>query len=83
MAQGTDPLALSLIVDLPPGVTEAQAKQLASAMRKSLVEFGRALDIPGEQFKVNSVSGPAEPQRLSEVREGKTLPGVVLKHRGV
>lgn len=75
-----EPRAVSLVVRLPDGATAAQAKALAEAFEEVLVDFGRAMQIPGTKLKVEAVQGPAAPIRLNDVVGTGNVPGVVLTH---
>ena len=71
--------AVSLIVDLPKGMSPAQARKLSSALETFLVDFGRTTSGAGQRLKIRSVSGPASPVRLHIDDRSVTLPAVVLK----
>jgi hypothetical protein len=76
-----DPLAVSMLVELPDDMSEEQAKLLAAALKRTVVDFSRALSGGGGELKIGSVHGPAAPAALVEIRGHDSVPGVFLKHR--
>jgi len=74
-------LGVSLLVRLPPEASAAQARALSKAFETVLVDFGRAMQIPGRKLKVEAIQGPAEPIHVDEVTGTGTVPAVVLAHR--
>jgi hypothetical protein len=80
MAEQPHQLGLSVLIELPPHVSEDQAKQLAQAFERTLVDFTQALDVPGESIRIDAVQGPAEPISMTDVEGVHELPGVVLRH---
>ncbi len=78
----SDPLGVSLLVELPPETSEEQAKLLATALKRTVLDFSKALGVD-EKLKVSSVSGPAKPAITADIGDGKKLPGLLAKQARV
>lgn len=66
MANPSESRSVALFLELPGDVTEEQARKLAEALRVGVLELGRALHAPGQEFKVHTLPGPANAFRPSD-----------------